>query len=482
MHRVTFETMLELDAPVERVWQLVSHTNRLNHAVGVPEMESRQLGGEGTRLFHRMRFRAYRWLPGWRDYPFDWIKHRSLRTHREFESGWLTYWSNEMQLHPHSAGTHLTIKGEIGFSRGWLRPLAKLLLTIALHRAASELERASRVQTAEIPLPASQPVSPEVERKLAAYPILKESRGGQLLARHLCEADDGQVVRMQPFALADRWGVPREEALRLFLRATHAGLLEMSWELLCPNCRVPKSSFKSLRDLQPKVHCEVCEIDFETKLDDFIELRFSVNPRVREAHGGIYCIGSPSNTPHVLAQAALKPGETRELVVQLPDETVRFRALRSPANASLGSDATRGRLSVKAEFTNEGWKLSGRAFAPGAVTVQLHNSSRLPATLALECLAWEKCAATAARVTSLQEFRSLFALEALPAGGQVGVRAVSLLFTDIKGSTQLYEEIGDAPAFTRVRKHFEFLESCIDRHQGAIVKTIGDAVMAGPTP
>jgi len=55
---------------------------------------------------------------------------------------------------------------------------------------------------------------------------------------------------------------------------------------------------------------------------------------------------------------------------------------------------------------------------------------------------------------------------------------LTVLFTDLRNSTQLYREIGDATAFGRVMNHFDVVRKSIAAHDGAIVKTIGDAVMA----
>jgi class 3 adenylate cyclase len=96
----------------------------------------------------------------------------------------------------------------------------------------------------------------------------------------------------------------------------------------------------------------------------------------------------------------------------------------------------------------------------------------------LERTAWSDGAATAADVTRLQVFRDLFSHEALRPGEQISVGSLSILFTDLRGSTQLYREIGDAPAFGRVLDHFDLLRSAIAEEEGALVKTIGDAVMA----
>jgi class 3 adenylate cyclase len=75
-------------------------------------------------------------------------------------------------------------------------------------------------------------------------------------------------------------------------------------------------------------------------------------------------------------------------------------------------------------------------------------------------------------------FRDLFATEALRPGEQISVGTLTVLFTDLRNSTQLYREIGDATAFGRVMNHFDVLKKVIAEEDGALVKTIGDAVMA----
>jgi len=81
-------------------------------------------------------------------------------------------------------------------------------------------------------------------------------------------------------------------------------------------------------------------------------------------------------------------------------------------------------------------------------------------------------------VTALQIFRDLFSTEALRRGEQFSVGTLTVLFTDLKSSTQLYREIGDATAFGRVMNHFDVVKKLIAEQDGALVKTIGDAVMA----
>ena len=77
-----------------------------------------------------------------------------------------------------------------------------------------------------------------------------------------------------------------------------------------------------------------------------------------------------------------------------------------------------------------------------------------------------------------QTFRDLFRSEVIRGHEGLGVKDIALLFTDLKGSTALYDRIGDLNAFSLVQQHFDRLQSVTVRHNGAIIKTIGDAVMA----
>jgi class 3 adenylate cyclase len=61
---------------------------------------------------------------------------------------------------------------------------------------------------------------------------------------------------------------------------------------------------------------------------------------------------------------------------------------------------------------------------------------------------------------------------------KLAVERATILFTDLVGSTAMYEQLGDAPAFRLVWTHFDVLREIISNHRGAIVKTIGDAIMA----
>ena len=90
---------------------------------------------------------------------------------------------------------------------------------------------------------------------------------------------------------------------------------------------------------------------------------------------------------------------------------------------------------------------------------------------------------TAKRLFTNQTFRELFRTDTLGVDQKLKLTSLTVLFTDLKGSTALYERVGDLVAYEIVQAHFHVLGDVVRVNSGAIVKTIGDAVMATfPTP
>ena len=85
---------------------------------------------------------------------------------------------------------------------------------------------------------------------------------------------------------------------------------------------------------------------------------------------------------------------------------------------------------------------------------------------------------TARRLFASQTFHDLFRAEVFQEAEGFGIKDVTILFTDLKSSTQLYQQIGDLNAYALVREHYGILNTAILNKHGAIVKTIGDAIMA----
>jgi len=85
---------------------------------------------------------------------------------------------------------------------------------------------------------------------------------------------------------------------------------------------------------------------------------------------------------------------------------------------------------------------------------------------------------TAKRLLTNQTFRDIYRPKRLPIGQRIKILSLTFLFSDLKDSTELYDRVGDLVAFDLVNEHFRLLQEIIASERGAVVKTIGDAVMA----
>jgi class 3 adenylate cyclase len=308
--------------------------------------------------------------------------------------------------------------------------------------------------------------------------LVREGADARLAAR-LCEtvasADEMSLAHLRPYALADAWGEPRRAALELCLRATRAGLLDLRWELLCPDCRGAQQSADTLRDVRPDQHCDSCSIDFTVDFDRSVEVVFRPNASVRSVVGRDFCVGGPQVTPHVVVQQLVPAGESRTVAPLLEEGRHRLHtgavgAARTLLVSASGSEA----LTFDADDVDVEEELTVSTHP----VIDLRNDTGDERLFRIEREAWGGQTATAAEVTALQIFRDLFAAEALRPGDRINVGQMAILFTDLRNSTRLYREIGDAVAFGAVMSHFDVLREEIAAEGGSIVKTLGDAVMA----
>jgi class 3 adenylate cyclase len=301
-----------------------------------------------------------------------------------------------------------------------------------------------------------------------------------ILVKHLGEflenADDLSLQRIRPYVLADRWSMQRKSVLETFLRATRLGILDMSWDLLCPSCRGVAESSTSLRNVRRATHCNTCNIDFTANFDHNVEVIFKPNPSIRSIEITLeFCVGSPQRQPHIVLMQTLWPREEMTFATRFDEGRYTLRA--SGLSGSRGLIAAKdGDSSFEALAGNDGWPY-GEARVSLLPRIRLLNITQQTQTFQVERTAWSDQAATAADVTTLQVFRDLFSTEVLRQGEELSVGSVTLMFTDLRDSTRLYRQMGDASAFGRVREHFEVLEAAVIREGGGIVKTMGDSVM-----
>ena len=476
---------LDLDASPEQLWPLLSDTGRIDRALGLPSFERSTLEPDLTISVNS----HYMGVPvAWSEYPYEWVFEQWHQVERAFQPPVpVKRLMTRTTLSPLPAGrTHVEVVVELE-PRGLIgRAVAPIYIRQKLLRALLRAYRSfgdlviAASRSAQLP-PARTPVvnadrlglGAKRLRQFGMRPVLIER-----LTTHLRTADDPDVLRMRPFALADAWGEQRMEVLRLFLYATRAGLLDLEWDVLCPNCRGPSVRVPTLSDLAQDAHCISCNIRYDVNFDESVELRFDVSPDIRDAVDQAYCIGGPANTRHVVSQVWLPPQGSKELQFRLDAGDYRLRTRQLAPWVIIRVADDHAAQSAAIHFSADELAVGAAELAPGQVTLSLTNAGDTSLLVILEQTAWSAQAVSAAMVTALDEFRQLFSSQVLAPGLGVSIRNLTFLFSDLKGSTMLYDTIGDSPAYARVRDHFDVMKAIIARWRGALVKTIGDAVMA----
>lgn len=482
----------EFDHPPATVWPLMADTARLNEASGLPLhtiIETPQPDGSvlttGEGRIGPVRL-------AWREIPVTWIAGEWFEHSRVFNRGPLGFLGASLRLEPSARGTKLTYS-VTARPANWLGRL--LLATVffpgvrrsydRMAASANAFAKGERDQIFPYDPPAvSADLRQRVDRIAAE---IEATPNGHGLARRLADfvlaAQDVDLGHIRPLTLARRWQAPPLAAIELCLQAVRSGLLELRWDLLCPSCRGAKVWSSTLDRLPTGAHCPSCNIDYDRDFSRNVEASFRPAAGIRPLASGEYCMWGPVSTPHVKAQIALAPGERRDLAADLEPGPYRLRTLEpGPALEIDWSREQEGgpRAAGFPEVVYGDTGIVAEASAPSGRLV-LENRGSRPVTAIIEDRRWIADALTANRVTALQAFRDLFSDEVLRPGDDVSVGHVALLFTDLKGSTALYRRIGDAAAYRLVRNHFAFLTSVIRDHEGAVVKTIGDAVMAAFT-
>ena len=483
----------DLKSSPERLWPFIADTNRFNRDTGVPEVEIDKSQKQLRNARRKIKLSIYGMPIEWEEQPFEWVRPVRFGIERVYSKGPIARMRVLAELTPKTdGGTHLVYQV-------WSTPrhllgtfaIAVQLSLIVERRFRQAILKYDTAALSEAEIEASAPDTSHslfdparltaLRDKLVADLEQAELPAEQLaiadkLADFIEHADDLAARRIRPYKLADDWKQPRRAVLEVCLRATRVGLLDFQWDLLCPLCRGPQESPQSLRDIKTDIHCDACKIDFRVNFDRYVELTFRPNPAVRRIDIQSFCVGSPELTPHVVAQQLLPAGQKRVLELPLEPGSYRLRALELPGAQDVvvsPDGATSAKVAVgNNDWTNDTLRVSEK------VSLELSNETEAEQLLMLERMAWNDQATTAAEVTALQMFRDLFAAEALRPGEQISVGTLTVLFTDLRDSTKLYREIGDATAFGRVMSHFDVLRQAIAEHDGAIVKTIGDAVMA----
>src|SRR5467141_3537868 len=345
------------------------------------------------------------------------------------------------------------------------------------------------------------------------FAALRQSVGDDvvdMLERMVRDAPDHALNKINALDLAAREGLDEERVIAALLNAVGLGIFEMTWNVMCPSCAGVLSANKSLKTVdRAQYSCAFCAAGYETTLDDLVEVTFTLSPRVRkiaaqspdqlsvaEYYGQTlwsWAMDLPADLEKLLAEVTLEtvdlpPGERAILSLQVPEGTlIVFDPVTHTAQfLDVSGEETSERQNLSVIFNKLQVPVDSVALRPGPLRLALENRTDgrvLPAIWVAnpaldDILRRRKRILTAKRLLTNQTFRDIYRTDTLAIGQRLKILSLTFLFSDLKGSTELYERVGDLIAFDLVNEHFRLLQEIIASERGAVVKTIGDAVMA----
>ena len=342
--------------------------------------------------------------------------------------------------------------------------------------------------------------------KQAADPAVADAIG-QLIET----GADPELNRINALDFSRRTGLDEEKVISGFLHASRLGLFDLGWNVLCPGCGGVLGAHDTLKALRPDdYHCGLCACGYEASVDEQVEVAFTVSPRVRRiaAHDpntlplweyykqifwGSGIDLNQENFSSLTDQVALETlelpaGEKAVLSLQLPPQLIiLFEPVTHSARfIDVQGEPTKERQQLALVYNKPHPPTGSMTLRPGPLRLSLDNQAGvrvLPSVFIAadalhELLGKRRPFLTAKRMLSNQTFRDVFKADNLSVDQRLKITSLAFLFTDLKGSTALYERVGDLTAFDLVRAHFRALLDIIASEKGAVVKTIGDAVMA----
>lgn len=333
------------------------------------------------------------------------------------------------------------------------------------------------------------------------------------MAGTIAETTDWRLYKINPLLFADEHGFKRSEILDFFVYASRNGLFDFSWSMICPTCGEIQNDDGSINDLSGNhFHCHICHLDVNLNMDDFVEVTFTVNPEVRElnldpfssaaAYRQYYFSDSYKRSQQVidyidsitLAFEKIPAGKSIEVKLQLePGRQYRVvsAGLHSQYIFKTAEDALSTEKQYEVGITEEGFRTEKDILESTSPVLVFRNRRESDFGIIIVEADFNTLHSliekhpprrddflTGKMLLNHQSFRDLFRIQSLSARLRLNIRSLTILFTDLKGSTELYDRTGDAEAYSLIQEHFSILTAIVKKHDGAVIKTMGDAIMA----
>ncbi len=418
---------LPVDRPARAVWDVVSDTDRFNRAAGLV-MTFREEPVDGEPTIRHASLKRFGLEITWKEQPFEFRAPERFRHERVYDNGPVE--RSIVECRVETAGSDASVvdyRVSLVPRSSLLKPVviaeARLSTRPTLDRALTEMVKLleGKPNTYDA---SPTPLAAEADQLLIeGLRDLQPEALSTALVQHIQTAPLTEQARLRPLEFANRLGLPDDDAVHGFLDAVRSGVLELSWELLCPSCLAPKAD-QSMLDIRPgKIHCPSCNIRYDGTFPDSVDVVFRPASHLRETEVAVACLLSPARTPHVLAQSPLRADEHLEWSLDLPPGG--YRLITDPSYGSASIEVREGiradRITV--DLTRHGIQPAVLRVGPGTIHIRVRNVASRSLYVHLERAYRPPFTLTAGRLFEVPGARELLPPEAVAPGLEVAVRS-----------------------------------------------------------
>lgn len=472
-----------------QLWPYISDTNRFFKDVGQLPVQEAMISHSLPRHFAQLEYDHLRRADIWQEEPYRWEAPHYLKIKRNYQRGPYEELAIKIELTPFRSkkqnGTAVKITFE-GRSRGFMGSLRtkthfskafkqRLKIVIKRYDESIASKQLPKKKTSSFLLSLKNPGK---WREL--YKKLKTESNDPKVSRKIIDllhySDEQDLKDIEPLKLSELWSVPLHRVLETAYHAVILNILNMEWKQVCPRCRRTLKVSRRLFEISRTHYCNHCGDTMELDLNNTTQVTFKSHPLVRKISDNEYCVSGPHHRPHVIMQQYVKPGDKHFVNLTLPDG--RYRVRTDTLNRDIHVQPDSKGLDNVTMTLEEGEKEEEETLLSPQSDMIVKNNAGHPLLISIEDRRWPNYGVSAAEVTSQQLFRECFPKEYLRQSEKMRCEDLTVLFTDLIDSSSIYSDSGDEEAINTVMEHFEVLEKIIREERGAIVKTIGDAIMA----
>lgn len=472
----------------EQLWPYVSNTNRFFKDLGQLPVQEAMISHDLPRHYAQLEYNHLRRSDIWQEEPYQWEAPHYLKIFRDYERGPYEELYIKIELQPLKSSTEKGTLFKISFegkSRGFMgalrtkrhfsKPFKRRLKKILKRYEDSIVgHHFPERKRSFFSSPTKNSTWEELRKKLTS--ASREPELSKRIVEHLLNGDEQDLKIIDPVQLARMWAYPLHRVLKTAYHAVILNILNLEWKQECPTCRRTLKISRMLTEISESHYCKHCGETKTLDLNNTTQIIFKSHPLIRKLSDNTYCVSGPQDRSHVLLQQYIKPGAKHFVNLSLPEG--RFRVRTDTLNRDIQIKPDLRGLDNVTLTLQEGEKTKGETLLYPRSDMIIKNNSESPLLISIEDKRWPEYGVSASEVTSQQLFRDCFPKEHLRSNQKMKCDDLTILFTDLMDSSSIYSEGGDEEAISRVMDHFETLRQIVQEERGAIVKTIGDAIMA----